>query len=235
MKTTQLIQKTIRAGIFAMALFCSSSLFAQVKIGSNPTLINAANNLEVEASTSGRVTSVDKVTGQMTVKDGTEGSGKIFTSDANGGASWQTTTNQTIWIGEQVGVYQVPGWAGNTSDPNDRIPLVPRAGSLVGYDATTKLYTIQQAGYYRIHVGARMTGTTGGSGARLAISLNGQLGPFAEPQTLVYAGSFPIYGIFWEGYFAAGEVYGLMLWNFTATTPQYINVDKGFMSVTKLF
>lgn len=99
MKTKQQLRKTLRAGIFAAALFCSSSLFAQVKIGTNPTVINAANNLEVEASTVGRKTSIDKVTGQVTIKDGTEGASKILTSDSNGGASWQTLPSGKLVLG----------------------------------------------------------------------------------------------------------------------------------------
>lgn len=88
-------QRLTTLAIMAL-LFSSSALIAQVKIGTNPTTINAANNLEVEASTAGRVTSVNKTTGQVTVKDGTEGVDKVFTSDANGGASWQKVTSASI-------------------------------------------------------------------------------------------------------------------------------------------
>jgi hypothetical protein len=65
--------------------------FAQVKIGTNPTTIEPNSNLEVEASTPGRKTKVDKTTGQVTITDGTQGAGKVFTSDADGGGSWQTS------------------------------------------------------------------------------------------------------------------------------------------------
>ncbi|GAB4016852.1 hypothetical protein GCM10028773_11300 [Spirosoma koreense] len=66
---------------------------AQVKIGTNPTTIGANNNLEIEASTTGRKTSIDKTTGQVTIKDGTEGDGKILTSDANGASHWESATS----------------------------------------------------------------------------------------------------------------------------------------------
>ncbi|PQA56092.1 hypothetical protein [Siphonobacter curvatus] len=72
-----------------VALLTSSSLMAQVKVGTNPTTIETNSNLEVEASTSGRKVKVDKTTGQMTIADGTQGAGKVLGSDANGGASWQ--------------------------------------------------------------------------------------------------------------------------------------------------
>ncbi|WP_215239119.1 hypothetical protein [Dyadobacter helix] len=87
MKLSRIIAKTFFASAM---LLTSTSIFAQVKIGTNPTTIEAASNLEVEASTAGRKVKVDKTTGQLTIKDGTEGAGKILKSDAVGGASWQT-------------------------------------------------------------------------------------------------------------------------------------------------
>ncbi|TDE14427.1 hypothetical protein [Dyadobacter psychrotolerans] len=94
MKTKQVLSKVLAGTIFTAAMIFSSSLFAQVKIGTNPTTINAANNLEVEASTAGRKTSISKTTGQVTIADGTEGDGKLLTSDVNGAASWQPVGSQ---------------------------------------------------------------------------------------------------------------------------------------------
>lgn len=84
--------------LFVAGMAASTLSFGQVKIGTNPTTIGANNNLEVEGSTAGRKTSIDKATGKVTIKDGTEGAGKVFTSDANGGGSWQsnTLTGKTI-------------------------------------------------------------------------------------------------------------------------------------------
>ncbi|WP_052731036.1 hypothetical protein [Spirosoma radiotolerans] len=82
---------------------------AQVKIGSNPTVIEPQSNLEVEASTPNRQVKVDKTTGQLTIKDGTEGVGKILTSDAVGGASWQKISSNTI---DQLPKMRITG--GNT-------------------------------------------------------------------------------------------------------------------------
>ncbi|WP_254411168.1 hypothetical protein [Dyadobacter diqingensis] len=107
--TNQLTSKTLFPALFAaVMLFNSSSLFAQVKIGTNPTTINAASNLEVEASTTGRKTSIDKTTGQVTIKDGTEGNKKILTSDANGASSWQyrkITSSSIFSQGTGVGIF----------------------------------------------------------------------------------------------------------------------------------
>lgn len=85
-----IFQTKIISVLFAAALLLgSSSVFAQVKIGTNPATIEPNSNLEVEASTPGRKTKIDKTTGQVTITDGTEGAGKVLTSDAAGGASWQ--------------------------------------------------------------------------------------------------------------------------------------------------
>jgi len=94
MKTQHLSIRTtcqkVSAALFATALLLgSSTAFAQVKIGTNPTTIEPNSNLEVEASTPGRKMKVDKTTGQVSIADGTEGVGKVLTSDATGGTSWQ--------------------------------------------------------------------------------------------------------------------------------------------------
>jgi hypothetical protein len=89
MNQKQLLSKKLRTAAFAVALlFGTSAAFAQVKIGTNPTTIDPANNLEVEASTAGRKTSVNKTTGKVMIADGTQASGNVFTSDANGVGSW---------------------------------------------------------------------------------------------------------------------------------------------------
>ena len=105
MKTNQLLSRTLCTALFAAAItFGSSDAFAQVKIGTNPTTIDAANNLEVEASTAGRKTSIDKTTGQVTIADGTQGNLKIFMSDAAGGASWKELKSTSIFsFGQTAG------------------------------------------------------------------------------------------------------------------------------------
>ena len=74
-----------------LTLFGVSDLFAQVKIDTNPTQIESTSNLEVEASSTGREWKLDKITGKMTYADGTQGAGKVLTSDANGTATWAGT------------------------------------------------------------------------------------------------------------------------------------------------
>jgi hypothetical protein len=96
MKTFQLVS-TLTIGFLLAATTISS---AQVKIGSNPTTIDPNSNLEVEASTPGRKVKIDKTTGQITIADGTQGEGKILTSDANGAASWQPAPGTSVIIGD---------------------------------------------------------------------------------------------------------------------------------------
>lgn len=95
--------------IVAILLLGTSTAFAQVKIGTNPTTIEPNSNLEVEASTPGRKMKVDKTTGQLSITDGTEGAGKVLTSDAVGGTNWQYPLSGAMvngTLGNQVTVTQ---------------------------------------------------------------------------------------------------------------------------------
>lgn len=111
MKTQVLLSKNawkkVSLSLLAAALLSGASAFAQVKIGTNPTTIEPNSNLEVEASTPGRKTKIDKTTGQVTITDGTEGAGKVLTSDAAGGASWQNPLSGAMvngTLGDQITV-----------------------------------------------------------------------------------------------------------------------------------
>ncbi len=82
-------------------LFVSAMAQAQVKIGANAKTIGASSNLEVEAA-NGKKTIVDKATGQVTIQDGTEGLGKVLTSDATGKSSWVTPPADTDQTGYRL-------------------------------------------------------------------------------------------------------------------------------------
>lgn len=147
MKTTTLFS----AIILTLGLAASSVSFAQVKIGSNPTTIDPNNNLEVEASTPGRKTAINKTTGQVTITDGTQGAGKVFTSDANGGGSWQTG-------GAGCASFDAKG--DNTTTPvvdaGVFTPVKLIANNIVyspsgAYNNTTGEYTIPENGFYLFH------------------------------------------------------------------------------------
>lgn len=150
MKAQNLLSRTftrtnIASALFAAALLLgSSATFAQVKIGTNPTTIEPASNLEVEASTAGRKMKVDKVTGQVTIADGTQGFGKILTSDPLGGASWQPAPG-TVLI---TGGFTPPNFTFITPPP------LPSTGSYIANapitlnKGTYTLYYYAQFDYY---------------------------------------------------------------------------------------
>lgn len=77
---------------FATALFLAANFAnAQVKIGTNPTSIGTNSNLEVEAANGSKV-KVSSDTGKVTIADGTQGTGKVLTSDENGVGTWKEST-----------------------------------------------------------------------------------------------------------------------------------------------
>lgn len=134
-----------------LVLFSSSDLLAQVKIGTNPTTISANSNLEVEASTSGRKTSVHKTTGQVSIADGTEGNKKVFTSDAAGGGSWQLVGPASI---AKLPKAKISGastpvlpYGGNTTILFSGVEFT-EGGMLA--TATSNAITVTTAGYYLV-------------------------------------------------------------------------------------
>ena len=150
---TQILLSKISGSKISAALFCaalllgSSAAFAQVKIGTNPTTIEPNSNLEVEASTAGRKMKVDKTTGQVSIADGTQGAGKVFTSDANGGGSWQQVPAQRTDVMLTVNGSQSIGGVTTTFDfanePYDR------GGN---FDLGTNVFTAPSAGLYLFNV-----------------------------------------------------------------------------------
>lgn len=86
MKTNQLLSKSLFTALFAGSLFLSSSaVFAQVKIGTNPTVIGATNNLEVEGTNNKKV-SINKADGTVIIQNTPSGAttDSIMTVDASG-------------------------------------------------------------------------------------------------------------------------------------------------------
>jgi hypothetical protein len=224
--------------LFITALGISASSFAQVKIGSNPTVIAPTSNLEVEASTAGRAVKIDKTTGQVTIADGTQGTGKILTSDAAGGASWQSPgilqIDQTVFIGRQSGTYLVTTWDNTFNSLKDRIPMVVQSGSLTGYNAATKQYTIQASGNYRVYTGARLVGTLAApqvTDANLYLFPWHVLNRYDNISTAVG----PVLSEFWEGALSAGDVVDLYVISQPDTGgAQNITVMWGFLTIVKL-
>ncbi|WP_159478272.1 hypothetical protein [Dyadobacter sp. 3J3] len=157
---------------FACVFFTNIAI-AQVKIGTNPTTINAANNLEVEASTSGRKTSIDKTTGKMTIADGSQGDKRILTSDPNGVATWQApeAQNTGVWVyAKQTGNQALNTTGFVTMQVNTEI--FDRGNN---FDPATSKITIPTTGIYQIIGGSKKTvdpTTAGGFNMYLGIFVN---------------------------------------------------------------
>ncbi|ACT93557.1 hypothetical protein [Dyadobacter fermentans] len=105
MKTIRLIP-TLTIGLMLAA---ATAVSAQVKIGSNPTTIDPSNNLEVESTDPAKKVSINKNTGKVTIADGSQGAGKVLTSDAAGGATWQTPSAPGMVNGTLGNLVTVPG------------------------------------------------------------------------------------------------------------------------------
>lgn len=240
MKIKQLLSKRTFSILMASGMFFYSyASFSQVKIGTNPTIINPANNLEIESSTPGNKVSVDKTTGKVTIADGSQGDQKILTSDLNGVATWQPKSSirieETVFIGEQLSSYIVTDWANNFNAPKDRIPLNVRSGSLPGWNATTKQYIIQETGYYRVFAGAKLSGTLPPPRITRA---SVYLGPWQVLNTYESISNAvgPVLPVFWQGSLNAGQAVTLWITNQNAGGPnQNIIVDDAFLSIVKLY
>lgn len=141
--------------LFAGCMTASVISFAQVKVGTNLGNIGSTSNLEVEASTTGRKTVIDKTTGQLTVKDGTEEAGEVFTSDANGNGSWVAGgASQVNFFAYFTGAKSFPSnLKFDTATPN--------VGN--GYDVVNDRFTAPVAGIYYF-VGTCYIDCTGGTG-----------------------------------------------------------------------
>ncbi|GAB2552922.1 complement C1q domain-containing protein [Spirosoma aerophilum] len=214
--------------------------FAQVKIGANPTTIGAASNLEVEAA-NGNKTIVNKTTGQMTVQDGTQGAGKVFTSDATGAASWlpapaPTASNTYPFVSvigstaqsflqSNVGQTQRELLsAGEISDPTN------------SFSPATGRFTATSAGYYIFYGSVQFdnTGITSPSTptfTHVALTLSKNFGLpasqkltqyVATPLSVINSGSVST-----MVYLAAGDYVSM-------TTGAQTNLNSGFYNVVAI-
>jgi hypothetical protein len=240
MKRKQFLFKKIFFSILSAGMFFSSSVvFAQVKIGSNPTVINPNNNLEVESATAGNKVSIDKTTGKVTIADGSQGDEKILTSDANGQATWKPKSSirvdETVFIGEQTGTYIVTNWANTFNALKDRVPLQVRAGSLPGWDEENKRYIIQETGYYRVFAGAKLTGTLAPPQTTRGVVYLGPWSAFNAHEPMSSSVG-PVLPVFWQGHLTAGQPVTLWITNNNAGgTAQNLEVTSAFLSIIKLY
>ena len=97
------------------------------------------------------------VAGNVKIADGTQGAGKVLTSDATGLASWQSasTSPSAVGIGFDGLLFQYFIASNTPSYLRWGNKLYEFNGS--NYNTTTGEYTISKKGFYMIHVAIRTT------------------------------------------------------------------------------
>ncbi len=231
MKTKRLLSIALFVAFAAL----SNESFAQIKIGTNPTTIEPNSNLEVEASTSGRKMKVDKTTGQVTITDGTQGAGKVFTSDAAGAGSWQAAGPSVYVEASNTGSQTVVGGSGF-----NRI-IMPTEIVDIGdnYNPATSQFTVPTTGYYMVMGRTSKDVTNNVSEHQLSFVLlvNGTLATKdildALPGGQTGVAGFVHFQGTTFGYFNAGDVLELSIRSLT-TTPT-ANFVMNYLKVVKLF
>lgn len=220
MFTTKQISKTITAAMVAVLLTGTSAVYAQVKIGTNPTAIGASSNLEIEASNNKKTIS-DKTTGTFKVenKPTAAKTDSVVMRDPAGelhqisAKRLLETQNVATTVFEGIlSVSQPIPIIVTQNSLDQRMPLTPRPGYSAGWDATNKRFTLPADGYYHIEVGLGCIGTGPGGASslvtRIWISSMGG-GPFDYS----YAPISSAYGVWgsqvWSGQFTAGTTISL--------------------------
>ena len=221
------MKSIVKNAIIAAAfLFGAANIAnAQVKIGTSPAIIEPNSNLEVEASTNGRKIKVDKTSGQVTIADGTQGEGKVLTSDTNGGASWQTVAGCNSVEARHTGSQTVP-LNDSSIDPFTILTTNTEVyDPSNAYNASTGVYTVPTTGFYSF-VGSSVDNipsiNTSTRHSTLAIfsSTRGAIVRSVQ-QNIQYS-----YGTYQNvsalGYFTAGEqvTFRIMVQHVSGTKPQ---------------
>ncbi len=140
-----------------LAMASLNSATAQVKVGANPTTIGTNSNLEVEVTNGGKFT-VTKDSAKVIIKDGTQGAGRILTSDADGKASWKTAKEANL--AELV----LRAYNPNIVQPTGAV-FIPNvtfvSGDAANYNASTGIYTVTEPGFYEYNMSLEVVGTLG--------------------------------------------------------------------------
>ena len=186
MKPKQLLSKTLFTALFAAAvLFDDYAVFAQVKIGTSPTTIDPANNLEVQASNGAKTTS-NKTTGQLTVTTPTDpvkfvglqistnvNNRALVVNPADGIVKYANAA-PSLMLGAQVASNQdfLPGSFGATPSPSilsfstGDITLNTGAATVSNNE-----FTIAETGIYDLYSHSNFFGTGTWNGNAMSVSL----------------------------------------------------------------
>ncbi|WP_159469793.1 hypothetical protein [Dyadobacter sp. 3J3] len=146
-------QQIYKALFAACILFSSSAVFAQVKIGTNPTVIGATNNLEVEATNNKKV-NIRKADGTVVVENTPPGAvtDSIVTVDASG----------NIKAIDKATLKKKLGLSGSSSMLTSATQNMPAGSQFIpdfttvlfdeqnGIDLTNNLFNISLSGTYTV-------------------------------------------------------------------------------------
>jgi len=247
MNKKQILFKALVPALFAAALlFNSSESFAQVKIGSNPTVINAANNLEVEAINNKKVIT-DKTTGTLKVENKPLATitDSIVTRGADGelhqiSASRlleQQNIPITVFEGTLNSTQTIPVIVSQNS-LDQRYNLTPRPGYSAVWDATTKQVTLPSDGYYHFEAGVSCLGTRPGGSSVLVTRIF--IGASVAPFEFNYAPISSAFGVsgsqIWSGVYTNGTKVSMNGYiNPITASPAYpANCTSGYFNITKV-
>ncbi|KAA6440353.1 hypothetical protein FEM33_07040 [Dyadobacter flavalbus] len=151
---------------FAMLVF-SEAAFAQFKIGNNITKVDPNASLEVEGVTNGRRFRIDKSTGQITIRDGSQGNGRVLTSDAQGRASWKLITPNSL----SPFARGICDGAHTTELQDDSVQIIPypnfRLFSGGVWILDEKGFIVGQPGNYDVRTRLEMVNSSGCTGTSL--------------------------------------------------------------------
>jgi len=150
----------------------SKAAFAQIKIGNNITKVDPNASLEVEGVTNGRRFRIDKSTGQITIRDGSQEYGKVLTSDAQGRASWQQV--QTSSLAPFSRAYYDGAYTDTLKNGISQIIIYPNIRYLGGLWQVDPIGLIAlQVGYYDVRTRLEMVNSNGCTGTSLmSLSVN---------------------------------------------------------------
>ncbi|HEV7381483.1 MAG TPA: hypothetical protein VGN64_16915 [Dyadobacter sp.] len=207
MNKNRLIQKAFAGAMFAFLFASSTSLFAQVKIGDNPTMIATGSALELESSNKGLRYSQVALT-STTVYAPILGSGTATTSpgmtvyNTNAGLTSSSTKYPANGVGEYY--WDGMGWVykNATTTPNLSVVWSANIGTtpqvMVGntwtdvalttmvydknnnYNLASKSYTVPAGGtgYYSIHTIFSTSPAAIQSGMYIGIAVNGVISKY---------------------------------------------------------
>jgi hypothetical protein len=190
MKTRELLS----GFLFAVALTASSSVLAQVKIGSNPTTIGANSNLEIEA-TNARKVIINKTDGTLTIQNTPVGIGSDSLLTVN--ASGLVHSIPSSAFKQNLGISGAFRVARNLS--NQTIGQNTTAVSLYDtesydenneMDPATGIFTVSQTGTWMLQGKAIYTVNTGSNSITMLLEASTDGGVTWERQTSYHQGDY---------------------------------------------